>query len=71
MPAALVAHHGPFTWGADAHASLEHAVICEAVAEMALHTLSLGAVPPPQHLLDRHVTRKHGAGAYYGNPGAV
>ncbi|MEV1045653.1 L-ribulose-5-phosphate 4-epimerase AraD [Streptomyces sp. NPDC049916] len=70
VPAALVAHHGPFTWGADAHASLDHAVICEAVAEMALHTLTLGAVTPPQHLLDRHFTRKHGAGAYYGNPGA-
>lgn len=71
VPAALVAHHGPFTWGADAHASLEHAVTCEAVAEMALHTLSLGAVRPPQHLLDRHFTRKHGAEAYYGNPGAM
>ncbi|WP_097911295.1 L-ribulose-5-phosphate 4-epimerase AraD [Streptomyces sp. b84] len=71
VPAALVAHHGPFTWGADAHASLEHAVICEAVAEMALHTLSLGAVRPPQHLLDRHFTRKHGADAYYGNAGAT
>ncbi|NEE17052.1 L-ribulose-5-phosphate 4-epimerase, partial [Streptomyces sp. SID7499] len=42
-----------------------------AVAEMALHTLSLGAVRPPQHLLDRHFTRKHGADAYYGNPGAT
>ncbi|MFJ3971118.1 L-ribulose-5-phosphate 4-epimerase AraD [Streptomyces parvus] len=71
VPAALVAHHGPFTWGADADASLEHAVICEAVSEMALHTLSLGAARPPQHLLDRHFTRKHGAGAYYGNPGAM
>ncbi|SCK56977.1 L-ribulose 5-phosphate 4-epimerase [Streptomyces sp. AmelKG-D3] len=71
VPAALVAHHGPFAWGADAHASLDHAVVCEAVAEMALHTLALGAVAPPQHLLDRHFTRKHGAGAYYGNPDAV
>lgn len=68
VPGALVAHHGPFTWGATATASLEHAIICEAVAEMALHTLALGAVEPPQHLLDRHFTRKHGPGAYYGNP---
>ncbi|MEV6199692.1 L-ribulose-5-phosphate 4-epimerase AraD [Streptomyces sp. NPDC051771] len=67
VPGALVAHHGPFTWGSDATASLEHAVICEAVAEMALRTLALGPVAPPQHLLDRHYTRKHGPDAYYGN----
>lgn len=46
VPGALVAHHGPFTWGATATASLEHAVILEAVAEMALHTLALGRVEP-------------------------
>ncbi|MEV0844791.1 L-ribulose-5-phosphate 4-epimerase AraD [Streptomyces sp. NPDC049954] len=70
VPAALVSRHGPFTWGANATASLEHAVICEAVAEMALHTLALRPDPldpPPRHLLDRHYTRKHGADAYYGN----
>ncbi|MEV5436510.1 L-ribulose-5-phosphate 4-epimerase AraD [Streptomyces sp. NPDC052682] len=72
VPAALVAGHGPFTWGATARKSLEHAIICEAVADIALHTLSLNpAGPPPQHLLDRHYTRKHGPDAYYGNPGAV
>ncbi|MGX1274874.1 L-ribulose-5-phosphate 4-epimerase AraD [Streptomyces phaeoluteigriseus] len=68
VPAALVSHHGPFTWGASATASLEHAIICEAVAEMALHTLALGSTVPPEHLLERHYTRKHGPGAYYGNP---
>ena len=36
---------------------------------MALHTLALSdKVVPPQHLLDRHFTRKNGPGAYYGNP---
>lgn len=69
VPAALVAGHGPFTWGATARKSLEHAVICEAVADIALHTLSLSpASAPPPHLLDRHYTRKHGPDAYYGNP---
>ncbi|MEU2286680.1 L-ribulose-5-phosphate 4-epimerase AraD [Streptomyces sp. NPDC013178] len=69
VPAALVAGHGPFTWGATAHKSLEHAIICEAVADIALHTLSLSpAAPPPRHLLERHYTRKHGPDAYYGNP---
>jgi L-ribulose-5-phosphate 4-epimerase len=69
VPAALVANHGPFTWGATPRKSLEHAIICEAVADIALHTLSLSpAAPPPRHLLERHYTRKHGPDAYYGNP---
>lgn len=69
VPAALVANHGPFTWGRTARESLEHAIICEAVADMALHTLSLSpTAPPPPHLLARHYTRKHGPEAYYGNP---
>jgi L-ribulose-5-phosphate 4-epimerase len=71
VPGALVSRHGPFTWGATATASLEHAVVCEAIAEMTLHTLalrsSLECSEPPQHLLDRHFTRKHGPDAYYGN----
>ncbi|POX43802.1 L-ribulose-5-phosphate 4-epimerase AraD [Streptomyces sp. Ru72] len=72
VPAALVAGHGPFTWGACARKSLEHAIICEAVAEMALHTMSLSpTAPPPRHLLERHYTRKHGPDAYYGNPDPV
>lgn len=53
-------------------AALENAIVCEAVAEMALHTLALGsrlgeASEPPKHLLERHFTRKHGPDAYYGN----
>ncbi|MFD4509423.1 L-ribulose-5-phosphate 4-epimerase AraD [Streptomyces sp. NPDC058457] len=69
VPAALVANHGPFTWGASARKSLEHAIICEAVAGIATHTLALiPTAPPPRHLLERHYTRKHGPDAYYGNP---
>ncbi|MEU7071804.1 L-ribulose-5-phosphate 4-epimerase AraD [Streptomyces narbonensis] len=71
VPGALVAHHGPFTWGKDATTSLEHGIICEAVARMALHTMALGTVEPPQHVLDRHFTRKHGPDAYYGNSPSV
>jgi L-ribulose-5-phosphate 4-epimerase len=75
VPGALVSRHGPFTWGATATASLENAIVCEAVAEMALHTLALqspvDASEPPQHLLDRHFTRKHGPDAYYGNAAAA
>lgn len=68
VPGALVASHGPFVWGRTASEALKNAVVCEAVAEMALHTLALtDKVVPAQHLLDRHFTRKHGPGAYYGN----
>jgi L-ribulose-5-phosphate 4-epimerase len=68
VPGALAVNHGPFTWGASARKSIEHAIICEAVAEMAMRTLALNpAASAPQHLLDRHFTRKHGPGAYYGN----
>lgn len=71
VPAVLIASHGPFAWGADAIDSVHTAIVLEAVAEMALHTLALdpAVAPAPQHLLDRHFTRKHGPDAYYGNPG--
>ncbi|MEV6300199.1 L-ribulose-5-phosphate 4-epimerase AraD [Actinoplanes sp. NPDC051861] len=69
MPAALVANHGPFTWGATPGKSVEHGIICEAVAEMALKTLAVNpAAAIPAHLAERHFKRKHGPGAYYGNP---
>ena len=69
VPGALVAGHGPFTWGATAAKAVEHSVILEAVAQMALHTLALNpAAASPDHLFERHFTRKHGPGAYYGNP---
>jgi len=68
VPGALAVSHGPFLWGSSARQSLEHAIVVEAVAEMALRTLALNPSPhPPQHLLDRHFTRKHGPDAYYGN----
>ena len=61
VPGALAVNHGPFLWGPTARKSLEHAIICEAVAEMAILTLQLNPkASAPQHLLDRHFTRKHG-----------
>ena len=68
MPAALVAHHGPFTWGPDAEAAVHNAAVLELTAQMAALTLQLqpGLMPMPQPLLDRHFLRKHGPGAYYG-----
>ena len=67
ISAVLVASHGPFTWGDTPETAVINSVVLEAVAEMALQTLSLAPVPPiGQHLLDRHFLRKHGATAYYG-----
>ena len=67
-PAALAADHGPFAWGRRVQEAVEHAVILEEVARLALHTLSLDPHHAfiKQHLLDRHFLRKHGDAAYYG-----
>ncbi|MFZ0060304.1 MAG: L-ribulose-5-phosphate 4-epimerase AraD [Acidimicrobiales bacterium] len=71
VPCALVPGHGPFTWGASVAQAVERAVTLEAVARMALLTLFVrpGADPLPAVVVDRHFTRKHGPGAYYGQPG--
>jgi L-ribulose-5-phosphate 4-epimerase len=70
MPAVLVASHGPFTWGPDPEAAVANAIVLEAVAAMAAATLALDpdTLPMPDYLLERHYRRKHGAGAYYGQP---
>jgi len=71
VPGALAANHGPFVWGQDAGESLKNAIICEAVAQMAIQTLTLNShAAAPSYLLERHFRRKHGPDAYYGNPGA-
>jgi L-ribulose-5-phosphate 4-epimerase len=68
MPAALVASHGPFTWGRDAAEAVTNAVALEAVAAMAHRTFALsGALDAiDDALLQRHFSRKHGPDAYYG-----
>jgi L-ribulose-5-phosphate 4-epimerase len=68
MPAALVAGHGPFAWGADAAEAVENAVALEVVAASALRTETLrpDVRPLDEALLERHYQRKHGPGAYYG-----
>lgn len=68
VPAVLVRGHGPFTMGHSPAAAVEHAVTVEAVAKLALLTTVLEAEAPvlPQFLLDKHFSRKHGPGAYYG-----
>jgi L-ribulose-5-phosphate 4-epimerase len=68
VPAALVAGHGPFAWGRTSDDAVHNAVVLEAVARIAMYTLSLrpDAQGVSQVLLDRHYFRKHGASATYG-----
>lgn len=67
-PGILVRNHGPFAWGKTAAESVYHAVVLETVAEIALSTVLLreDCLRTPQHILDKHYFRKHGANAYYG-----
>lgn len=68
VPAALVAHHGPFTWGRDCDEAVVNSVVLEETAAMALGTLRLNpkAGEIARELLDKHFNRKHGKSAYYG-----
>ncbi len=68
VPAVLVANHGPFTWGKDAHDSVKNAVVLEEVAAMALGTITVSPEQPEisRAILDKHYLRKHGKNAYYG-----
>jgi L-ribulose-5-phosphate 4-epimerase len=68
MPAVLVASHGPFAFGPDAMASVQNAIALETIARMALAAIQLNpaVAPIPDHLLQKHYSRKHGPGAYYG-----
>jgi L-ribulose-5-phosphate 4-epimerase len=67
----LVAGHGPFAWGGSAAESVYHAAVLEEVCRMALLTLMVNpaAESLPEHIINKHWERKHGAGAYYGQKG--
>ncbi|MFT5906747.1 MAG: L-ribulose-5-phosphate 4-epimerase [Cryomorphaceae bacterium] len=68
MPAALLTHHAPFTWGKSAAKAVDNSIALEACAKMALMTYQLNpkSVPIPDHILNQHYQRKHGPNAYYG-----
>ncbi len=68
IPAVLVANHGPFAWGPNPEMAAHNAVILEAVARMALLTISIRHEAPAigRRLHDKHYLRKHGKEAYYG-----
>lgn len=67
VPGVVVKNHGPFSWGIDAAASVYHAVVMDAVADMNIKTLLLNQqASMQQYILDKHYLRKHGPDAYYG-----
>jgi L-ribulose-5-phosphate 4-epimerase len=67
-PAALVAEHGPFTWGKCPAEAVHSSAVLEQLALMAMGTAALAPTADGirQVLLDKHFLRKHGADAYYG-----
>ena len=71
FPGVLVAGHGPFAWGASVSKAVKNAVVLEHLARLASETLRINpaAESLPAVLLDKHFSRKHGATAYYGQPG--
>ncbi|HTQ61877.1 MAG TPA: L-ribulose-5-phosphate 4-epimerase [Candidatus Solibacter sp.] len=68
VPAVLVAGHAPFCWGKSPSDAAHIAVILEAIASMALQTISANpsARSISKHLHEKHFLRKHGSNAYYG-----
>lgn len=69
-PAVLVAGHAPFCWGETVTAAAHTAVVVEEIAHMAYLTTTIRAESEAisRHLHDKHFLRKHGPGAYYGQP---
>ncbi len=68
IPCVLVRGHAPFCWGETVAAAVEHAVVLEEVARMALLTEALapGGAGLPNAVRAKHHERKHGPSAYYG-----
>lgn len=67
-PAVLVGGHASFCWGATVAAAVETTDLLEEIATMAYRTIAINASisPIPDALREKHFSRKHGSGAYYG-----
>ncbi len=67
-PGVIVASHGPFSWGKSAKEAVDHAIVLEEVAKMAILTRIIDArvAPIDPNLEEKHYQRKHGKNAYYG-----
>lgn len=69
IPGVLVASHGPFAWGPNPTDAVDNAAALELVAGIASRQLAIGPLEAiAGDLLQRHFDRKHGPGAYYGQP---
>ncbi len=68
VPAVLVRHHGPFTFGKNAEEAVNNALILEKVAFLAWHTILSFRNVMPVGLQKAHYARKHGESASYGQP---
>jgi L-ribulose-5-phosphate 4-epimerase len=66
-PGVLVKNHGPFAWGKNAADAVHNAVVMEQVARMAYLSYAINpCLSMNKDLIKKHFSRKHGAGAYYG-----
>ena len=66
-PGVLVRNHGPFAWGRDAADAVHNAVVLEQVAKMAYLSYQINpALTMNPLLVEKHINRKHGPNAYYG-----
>ena len=70
IKAILLNNHGPFTWGDSPNDAVLNSEYLEEIAELACMTLSISVDTPvmPYTLMCKHYYRKHGEGAYYGQP---
>jgi len=68
VPGVLIANHGPFAWGGDAFAAVEHARVLEYIArlEWRVRSAAPDVARPDDFLVEKHYRRKHGPEAYYG-----
>lgn len=73
VPAVLVHGHGPFCWGPSAESAVRTAVVLEEIAHLAWCTCTLNPKVRPiaAALRQKHFSRKHGPGAYYGQPSSA
>lgn len=71
FPGAILPHHGPFCWGQSMKKAVENAIALEEISKMAFLTerISPDAGAIPRAMANKHYTRKHGPGAYYGQGG--
>jgi L-ribulose-5-phosphate 4-epimerase len=68
IPMVLVAAHGPFVWGVTPEKATYHAMMIEELCKTAYLTLQIRPDTPSLSpaLIEKHFSRKHGPGAYYG-----